>query len=715
MPEGWKCLTAAVLWALLLVPAASVPAAERVALVVGNANYNETAARLRSPVNDATAMAAALRRLGFRVIEGNDLDDDGFYNKIGAFEDAMGSAKVALFFYAGHGLQVEGRNYLAPVDLKLERKQDLRLHAIDLDSVLEVMQSETKIVILDACRNNPLAGGLASSLGLTRKTLENGGLAWVESTSGTLIAYAAAPGKTAVDVEEDHSPYTAALLEHLETPGLSVVELFAHVSESVIKRTGERQRPWRNHSLSKIIHLASESSPEPVAAAPPHVAAGEPATQRLAAERLATERLFWESVKDSTNSTDLQAYLDRYPGGTYEVLARNRLQALRLAEAPTIAPERDAASLEAELELSRAERRLIQLGLLAAGFDSGKVDGFIGDRSRAALRQWQASRDEENTGYLDPKSAQLLVAAGEKEAARRAADEVERLKREQETRDQMRREAEERARREAEAEAERQRRQIEALEKARREAEARRLAEARRSRQEWEKLGLVMVRVDGGSFTMGCRNQRDDACDSAELPAHRVQVANFEISKYEVTQALWKKVMGGSPSRFGDCPMCPVEQASWEDVQQFLLQLNARTGGHYRLPTEAEWEYAARGGRQSRSYRYAGGNDPGSVGWYGNNSGGRTYPVGRRSGNELGLHDMTGNVLEWTQDCWNDSYLGAPDDGRAWERGDCSRRVARGGSWAFKPGFLRIVLRYWFPSEKRFDDVGLRLARTLDP
>ena len=713
MPEGWKWLTAAVLTALLLVPAASVPAAERVALVVGNADYNETAARLRSPVNDATAIAAALRRLGFRVIEGKNLDDDGFYNKIGAFEDAMGSAKVALFFYAGHGLQVEGRNYLAPVDLKLERKQDLRHHAIDLDSVLEVMRSETKLVILDACRNNPLAGGLASSLGRSRETLESRGLAWVNSTSDMLIAYAAAPGKTAVDVEEDHSPYTAALLEHLETPGLSVIELFAHVSASVIKRTGERQRPWRNHSLSTIIGLASESSPEPTAAAPAHVAVGEPAAQRLAAERLATERLFWESVKDSTNSTDLRAYLERFPGGTYEVLARNRLQALQLAEAPTIAPERDAASLEAELELSRPERRLIQLGLLAAGFDLGKADGFIGDRSRAALRQWQASRNEENTGYLDLKAAELLMAAGEKEAARQAAAEVERLKREQETRDQMRREAEERARREAEAE--RRRRQIEAREKARQEAEIRRLAEDRHRRQEWEKLGLVMVRVDGGSFTMGCRNGRDDACDSTELPAHRVQVTNFEIGKYEVTQALWKKVMGGSPSRFGDCPMCPVEQASWDDVQQFLLRLNARTGGRYRLPTEAEWEYAARGGRQSRSYRYAGGNDPGSVGWHGNNSGGRTYPVGRRSGNELGLHDMTGNVLEWTQDCWNDSYLGAPDDGRAWEQGNCSRRVARGGSWAFKTGFLRTALRYWFPAQKRFDDVGLRLARTLGP
>ena len=238
-------------------------------------------------------------------------------------------------------------------------------------------------------------------------------------------------------------------------------------------------------------------------------------------------------------------------------------------------------------------------------------------------------------------------------------------------------------------EAARQRAQREAEEKARREAEAQRLAEERRRQQEWEKLGLVMVRVEGGSFTMGCQSGRGSDCDDNEKPAHRVQVRSFEIGKYEVTQTLWEAVMGENPSRFDDCAECPVEEVSWDDVQGFLAQLNARTGKRYRLPTEAEWEYAARGGRQSRGYEYAGGNDLGSVGWYADNSGHRTHPVGQKRANELDLHNMTGSVWEWVQDCWNDSYRGAPGDGHAWEAGDCSLRVARGGSWYNLPRYLR--------------------------
>ena len=249
-------------------------------------------------------------------------------------------------------------------------------------------------------------------------------------------------------------------------------------------------------------------------------------------------------------------------------------------------------------------------------------------------------------------------------------------------------------------------------EEARRAAEAQRLAEQRR--QVLEKL--VMVRVEGGSFIMGCQSGRDDDCDDDdEKPAHRVEVGSFEIGKHEVTQALWETVMGENPSTFEGCAECPVEEVSWDDVQRFLAELNALTGRRYRLPTEAEWEYAARGGRQSRDYEYAGSNDVGAVGWYEDNSGDRTHPVGRKRANELGLHDMSGNVREWVQDCWNDSYHGAPADGRAWERGDCGRRVVRGGSWFSKPRWLRSADRYWSVTGDHSSLLGFRLTRTLTP
>ncbi len=713
MAEGWRYQTFTALVVLLLALSAPALAAERVALVVGNAAYEQEIAALKNPVNDATAVAAALRRLGFEVIEGMDLSEDDFYDKIIEFDDAGRGAKMALFFYAGHGLQVDGRNYLAPVDLKLETRQDLRRHAIELAAVLEVMRSETNLLILDACRNNPLAAELARTLGLSRAAVASRGLARVDSASGTLIAYATEPGAVAADGTGDHSPYTAAFLEHLETPGLSVQDLFTEVTASVLKRTGERQKPWTHSSLSKIVRLVPGGDSEATAATPLPAQTSEPASTRLTAEQLVAQRLaverellFWESVKDSTNPADLQAYLDRYPGGTYEVLARNRLPALQGAAAPAAAEE-TAKSVEDVLGLGIRERRLIQMGLLAAGHDLGKADGLLGRQTRAALKQWQASRGEAATGYLDVESGKLLLAAGERyeaqDKARQAA--VERLRGEQEAREKARREAQERARLEA-VEAERQRRDREAQARARRKAEA---------RQKWTKLGPVMVRVDGGSFVMGCQSGRDSNCEDMEKPAHRVQVRSFEIGKYEVTQALWEAVMGDNPSSFTGCTRCPVEKVNWDDIQVFLRKLSDVTGERYRLPTEAEWEYAARGGRQSRGYRYAGGNDVGSVGWYLDNSGSRTHAVGQKRGNELGLHDMSGNVWEWVQDCWNDSYRGAPDDGRAWHRGKCGRRVARGGSWGSIPGVLRAAFRGRFTSGYRNYLLGFRIARTLTP
>ena len=225
-------------------------------------------------------------------------------------------------------------------------------------------------------------------------------------------------------------------------------------------------------------------------------------------------------------------------------------------------------------------------------------------------------------------------------------------------------------------------------------------------------LNAQMVRIEGGTFTMGCTSEQE-YCSDSEKPAHRVQVSSFELSQYEVTQELWTAIMGGNPSRFKNCPRCPVERVSWDDVQAFLRKLNVG-GGRYRLPSEAEWEYAARGGAQSRGYQYAGSNTLDAVAWYEENSNDRTYPVGQKQANELGLYDMSGNVAEWVQDCLNDNYWGAPRDGRAWEQGDCNRRVLRGGSWYVNPRSLRSANRDWTPAGYRISYIiGFRIARSL--
>jgi len=163
-----------------------------------------------------------------------------------------------------------------------------------------------------------------------------------------------------------------------------------------------------------------------------------------------------------------------------------------------------------------------------------------------------------------------------------------------------------------------------------------------------------MVYVEGGTFTMGGTSEQGSDAFDDEKPTHRVTLSAFHIGKYEVTQGLWREVMGSNPSLNKAGDDYPVERVSWEDCQEFVRKLNARTGLKFRLPTEAEWEYAARGGRKSRGYKYSGSNSLGDVAWYEANSGGGTHPVGRKSPNELGLYDMSGNVWEWCQDWYGD-------------------------------------------------------------
>jgi sulfatase modifying factor 1 len=231
-----------------------------------------------------------------------------------------------------------------------------------------------------------------------------------------------------------------------------------------------------------------------------------------------------------------------------------------------------------------------------------------------------------------------------------------------------------------------------------------------------QKLEANMLPVIGGNFTMGCKNtQRDGDCVYWEKPSHSVKVSDFYISKYEVTQVQWRTVMGSDPSYNKGCDECPVESVSWNDIQNFLKKLNALTNKRYRLPTEAEWEYAARDGAQSRGYLYSGSNALSDVGWYDRNSGDKTYPVGGKNPNELGLYDMSGNVWEWCEDCWHDSYKNAPTVGIAWlqeNSGDCRRRIIRGGSYVDEPLLTNIhcAARNGYDIDERTSFIGFRIS-----
>ncbi len=220
---------------------------------------------------------------------------------------------------------------------------------------------------------------------------------------------------------------------------------------------------------------------------------------------------------------------------------------------------------------------------------------------------------------------------------------------------------------------------------------------------------FVMVPVQGGTFTMGATPEQGSDAASDEKPAHKVTLSSYYIGQTEVTQELWTAVMGSNPSYHkGNGSNLPVEQVSWNDCQTFITKLNAITGRRFRLPTEAEWEYAARGGNKSKGYKYSGGNDIGSVAWYCDNSDRKTHTVATKAANELGIYDMSGNVYEWCQDWYGDYSSVAQTNPTGATSG--SYRVYRGGSWGNSAGFCRSSFRNYCEPSISIIFLGLRLV-----
>lgn len=221
----------------------------------------------------------------------------------------------------------------------------------------------------------------------------------------------------------------------------------------------------------------------------------------------------------------------------------------------------------------------------------------------------------------------------------------------------------------------------------------------------------LMIPIKGGTFQMG-----DEHGDLSKFcrPVHEVRVKDFQLCKHPVTQAQWRDIMGEDPPilRFKGCDNCPLERVSWNDVKVFIKRLNEKTNGNYRLPSEAEWEFAARGGNQTKKFKFAGSDQVKEVAWFDKNSGKKTQPVMQLKPNELGLYDLSGNIWEWCEDNWHDNYNGAPKDGSAWTIGeDQLRRVVRGGSWFSSVSYCRVSYRNEFTSDSRVDIIGFRLAR----
>lgn len=303
---------------LLILSCGAAHAERRVALVIGNSAYVHAAA-LHNPKNDALGMSEKLEDLGFEVVRGVDLDLGAMRGTIRDFVGKLEGADMALFFYAGHGLQVGGENYLAPVDARLRSYLDLDFEAVPVNLVLTAMERAAKVnlVFLDACRDNPLAETLARSMG-TRSGSVGRGLAKVGSGVGSLVSFATQPGNVALDGAGDNSPFTTALLKHLGTPGQDITRDLVLVRRDVLQQTGGKQVPWDNSSLTGEVILKAA----PVVVTPPEPAGPDPRV----------ELTYWETIKGGSSAAYFETYLKRFPDGQFADLARLRLEDLKAAE-----------------------------------------------------------------------------------------------------------------------------------------------------------------------------------------------------------------------------------------------------------------------------------------------------------------------------------------------------------------------------------------------
>jgi formylglycine-generating enzyme required for sulfatase activity len=604
----------------------------RIALVIGNSNYSESP--LLNPANDARDMAQTLRGLGFEVIHGENLSQNDMKRNMRAFGDKIRNGGVGLFYYAGHGIQISGRNYLIPIGAAISNEEEVEYESVDVGLVLAQMENarnRLNIVILDACRNNPFARSFRS----TQK-----GLASIDAPGGTIIAYATAPGSVASDGTGRNGLYTQELLKHIQMSELNIEQVFKQVRIAVRSKTQGKQIPWESSSLEGDFYF-SASVPKPDAIKSNTSPAFDPASIELS---------FWESIKNSGDADDFKAYLEKYPGGAFVALARNKIRSLETSSKPPATNPNVPVGSKPKTGTGASP-----LPLRGFEFDTVMVNSSGSVTNR---RKGQAQYFTEDISGVP----------------------------------------------------------------------------------------LEMVEIPGGTFLIGtasgdvgkvaaeCKRYIPD--DSKwqvdewvkwETPQHTVKVPSLYMGKFEVTQAQWRAVsrlpkvirdLPSDPSKFkGD--NLPVEWVSWEDAVEFCERLSRSTGRQYRLPTEAEWEYACRAGATTQ-FAFGDTITPELVNYHGN------YPYGAASkgsyrqqtmavgglgiANAFGLFDVHGNVWEWCLDTWHRNYDGAPGDGSVWEGGDTYSRVVRGGSWKDFGCGCRAAYRFAITPVFRLNYVGFRLV-----
>ena len=571
----------------------------RMALVIGNSNYAH-GGKLTNPVNDAALITDALRKVGFTVEMKTDLDRDGLEAALKAFARNSALADTAVVYYSGHGMEIAGTNYLIPVDATLASDTDVQFEAVPLDLVMTSVGGarRLKVVILDACRNNPFFDAMRRSNGQKGVSV---GLARPVASGGMLIAYAAREGTTAANGEGANSPYAVALAKHLPETGVDVRVMFGEVQEDVLNATGGNQEPSAYESIGgKGFYLT------PAATAPPApvVLTSPPSPVTPSIDPKAIELKYWGTV-DTRDPAQLRAYLLQYPHGLFAGLARAKLA--DRGPAPVITGPTPAAGGGRALgrntfrdcsdcpEMIRVTAGEFVMGIPSAEDQAEGSSAVVGDHSRPLTR------------VVFPRG----FALGE----------------------------------------------------------------------------FPVTRAEYLQFMDATGYRPDGGC------------AHFTRQPDRTWRYVPRDDLNVRNPGFPQTPRDPAVCVSWNDAQAYVAWLSKRTGHVYRLPSEAEWEYAARGdvagprwwgAREAacthanvRGSAFASAEDGGPQSAFSCVDGYLyTSPVDKFPANPFGVHDALGNVWNWTEDCWNPDLTGLPADGSARVSGDCTHRVSRGTSWS---------------------------------
>ncbi|MES2298033.1 MAG: SUMF1/EgtB/PvdO family nonheme iron enzyme [Pseudomonadota bacterium] len=651
--------------------------AKHVALVIGNAQY-QNEKPLRNPVSDAELIAEVLRKdLKFdEVILRKNLGRRELSRAISELADKARGADVVLVYYSGHGMQRGGQNYLLPVDAVIQQESDIDIEGIAsarLLGELEAAGPKVAVVVLDACRDNPYG---------TRTKGTSKGLARMGDVGeGILVAYATRDGSTADDGNGRNSPYAMALARQLKRTDQPVRLAFELVADEVKASTNNKQKPITYGDLKSSVYLS------------PFGRAGS--REAPMDDMAAIEAQGWQAAVQGNSVAAYEAYLEQYPANKNAVTARAAIARLKVNEARSADDAAWKAALAADSMKSYD------------GYIVAHPHGLYISTARiklAALRELsQREQARQDSAVLPVTTPEVANGANADRPItvstfRDCADCPE------------------------------------------------------------------MVWLPPGDFTMGSAGS--DPWDIDEKPSHAVKINySLAVGTYAVTRAQFAQFVRESGHDAGkrcldimhvtametlswENPAFiqndkhPVVCVSWDDTQAYLKWLNGKTGKRYRLLSEAEWEYAARAGTTNTYYwRNFGRDDPCSImnlldatmvsasrelpSVSKNEKGylkavaldckdgyAYTAPVGSFKANAFALYDMLGNVAQWTEDCWNESYVDAPLDGSARRNGDCEKRVVRGGSWHDMEAGMRTSYRSKYPTTHLDNGHGFRLART---